>query len=94
MKRFFEMKSWRDNMVYDKDQIKTALFILTGKEETSESLDNMMPLLRGIKGEVKPEEWKRFAPHHLTGAMKMYRELTGCSLKEAKEAVEKERRMI
>ena len=81
--RFYELK---DGRVKDLYQIRDAYYIVYGKKFDDVRIINSIGAI--VREITDPNEWKAFAPTDKVGAMKLYRELTGCGLVEAKRTVD------
>ena len=82
--RYFETV---DGRVVTEANIKDAICDVTGKRPGRIDIE----MLGGIKREITDfSEWKNFVNTHRVGAMILYRALTGCSLREARDKIYEE----
>ena len=87
--KFYETKT---GGIRSELEVEELLYLIT-EEHFNGDLEKQIRIhLPGILGEISPEEWKRVIPTHPIGAMRLYRELTDCSLVEAKNTIDEYRR--
>lgn len=83
--RFFETVNHK---VKDEAQVEEILYLVTGEYYTGEQFERAREaMIPGVGKEIFPAEWKRFTKTDRVGAIKLYRELTGCGLREARDVV-------
>ena len=87
--KFYETKT---GSIRSELEVEKILYLIT-EEHFNGDLEKQIRIhLPGILGEISPEEWKRVVPTHLIRAVRLYMELTGCGLVEAKNVIDEYRR--